>query len=264
MAAVKPRKKATIVSGVAHAPTGVSGASSAKPFSGVPVTQPIAPAKPALAAVPKIAAGPPPATLTSTSDRNAANYSYGTMMGDTNSQLRSLAAQFGGAPQVTQYGYDPTGRKDTESTLDVAPNQPGSTMEVLLRNLGLTQGGINDTAESQNTFFGSRRVGDLGDADKQYQGDVATAKRTYDDAVSALTTALLTGRGTRNQNLTNADIADVQAAASTPPEAQAASPPNQPGYLDSSGFHSTILSPTTTGLINQWITSANKKKPKKK
>lgn len=233
-----PRKKTTVNAYGGKAPntiqTGLSRkASSAAPTSAPKVTQPVAPTAPKLAAVPQIAAAPPPPSLQSTSDRNTANYDYGTSMGDVNSQLRSLAAQYGGAPQVTQYGYDANkgAGGDTQSTLDVAANQPGSTLEVLARNLGLTKGNINDTNEAQNTFFSSRRISDLGNADSQYTGDAAAAKRTYDDAVSALTTAILQGRGTRNTNLTNADIADAQAAAQTTPEAQSTTPAAPPGTI---------------------------------
>lgn len=273
MATVKPKRKTSVVSAYGSAPKGVSGASKPVGFTGATkpatagVTQPPRPAAPALAAVPKIAVGPPPPSVQTTSDRNSTNYSYGTMLGDTNSQIRSLAAQFGGAPQVTQYGFDPTkgyGGADTETKLDVAPNQPGSTMEVLLRNLGLTKGNINDTNEADNTFFSSRRLGQLGAADTQFTGDAAAAKRQYDDAMGALVTAILQGRGTRNQNWAQADITDAQAAAATPPEAQAVNPAATPGYLNPQGqfVSGGISSPGTTSLINQWISQS--KKPKKK
>lgn len=224
--AVKPRRKASVVATKLPAkPTaGVKRTPAQLSFKPAAPTQPVAPAAPKLATVPQLAVAPPSPSVQTAADRNTTNYQYGTLMGDTNTQLRSLAAQFGGAPKVTQYGYDPNTRKDTETSLDVAANQPGSTMEVLLRNLGLTKGNINDTAESQNTFFSSRRLGNLGSADTQYQGDVGAAKRAYDDAVQALNTAILTGRGTRNTNLTNADITDQQAAAATAPQAQASAP----------------------------------------
>lgn len=274
MATKKPRK-ATTISAYGNAPKGSSGVSKPRTFTGAkppapkPPTQPPTPAAPALAAVPKVASGPPPASLQSGADRISTNYQYGTTVGDVNTQLRSLAAQYGAAPKVTQYGYDPTKNVggaygDTQTTLDVAPNQPGSTMEALLRNLGLTKGNVNDTNLAQNTFFGSRRIGQLGDADSQFTGDSAAAKRAYDDAVNALINGpngILAARGVRNTNLTNADIADQQAALAVPPEpvaetpyaapAAPAEPP--PPTISAGGSHSQ----GTTG-------GPQKKKPKKK
>jgi hypothetical protein len=269
MATVKPRKISawggkspnSMATNVGKRPTAPTGPKAPT------VTQPPQPKAPTLAAVPPIATGPPPPTLQTTADRNQAGYDYGTLVGSTNTQLRSLAQQFGGAPKVLQYGFDPNNpRGDSQSEVDVASMSPGSTMEVLLRNLGLTKGGIDDSNEANNTFFSSRRLSDLGAADKQYSGDAAAAKRAYDDAVNALTTAILTGRGTRNANFSAADLADVQSAAAAKPEAQAAAGPSpQAGYLDASGHFVSqgISSPQTTSLINKWI-DQSKKKPKKK
>lgn len=274
MATKRVAKKATTISAYGSAPRGSSGVSKPRTFTGAapvpkPPTQPPTPAAPALAAVPKIAAGPPPASLQTGADRINTNYQYGTTVGDVNTQLRSLAAQYGAAPKVTQYGYDPTKNVggaygDTTTTLDVAPNQPGSTMEALLRNLGLTKGNVNDTNLAQNTFFGSRRLGQLGDADSQFAGDSGAAKRAYDDAVNALINGpngILAARGVRNTNLTNADIADQQAALAVPPEPSApepaAPPPPEPIYdgpsVSAGGSHSQ----GTTG-------GSQKVKPKKK
>lgn len=281
MALVKPRKKASVVSAYGSAPKGSSGVSKAVPFTGAPkkpaapVTQPAAPAKPALAAAPKAAVAAPPASVQTGADRNNSNYQYGVGMGDVNSQLRSLAAQFGGAPKVTQYGYDPAlnangGYGDTQTSLDVAANQPGSTLEVLLRNLGLTKQNIDDTNAAQNTFFSSRRVGDLGSADSQYTGDVGAAKRAYDDAVNALINGpggILAMRGTRNQNLSQADITDQQAAANTPPEAQATDPAAAPiDWAAVQAAFGGVPSISAGGSQAQATTGGPqlKKKPKKK
>lgn len=239
MALVKPKKKTTVSAWGGKAPnsiaSGASRALSAKPvgFSAPSagtkptVTQAPKPVAPTLAPVPKIAVGPPAPTLQSGADRINTNYSYGNTVGDINTQLRSLAAGYGAAPKVTQYGYDPTKGSggDTASELDVAGNQPGSTMEVLMRNLGLTKGNINDSNLADNTFFSSRRLDQLGSADAGFAGDAAAAKRAYDDAVGALTAQLLGARGTRNTNLSAADIADIQNAASAPPEAQSGNAP---------------------------------------
>lgn len=271
MASVKPRKS---ISAYGERPIGgVTRNTPPRPVAPPPKppTQPAAPAAPALAAVPKIQSGPPPPTLQSGADRNSTNYAYGTTLGDVNSQLRSLAAQYGAAPQVTQYGYDATKGLggDTQTALDVAPNQPGSTMEALMRNLGLTKGNIDDTNLAQNTFFGSRRVDQLGAADKQFSGDAAAAKRAYDDAVNALINGpggILAARGTRNQNLTNADIADTQAAAATTPEPAAAAPydpwndPNVDWNAVKAAFGPQQPVPTLSAGGSQ----AQKKKPKKK
>jgi hypothetical protein len=270
MALVKPKKKPTPM---VSAWGGLSR-SYVRPTSKAPTaprstpaapTQPPKPVAPTLAPVPKpIATGPPPPSLQTTADRNAAKYDYSTYQGGVNDQLRSLGAQFGGAPQVQQFGYDANG--DSSQGLEIQANAPGSTMEVLMRNLGLQKQNIDDTNLGDNTFFSSRRLGQLGSADQGYTGDVAAAQREYESAVNNLITGLMGARGTRDTNLSQADINDWQAAQQAPPEAQQpvdqpTAPSQQPGYVDAGGtFHSTILNPGTTSLINQWLAQTRKKK----
>lgn len=220
-------------------------------------------------------------TLQSTADRTAANYDYGVTMGDVNRQLRDLAAGYGGAPQVTQFGYNPDQPgSDSQSMLGVTPDQPGSTTEVLSRNLGLTKGGIDQTANNANTYFSGLRLTNLGNADKDYQGQLADAQRAYESAMGQLITAMTGARGTRNQNLTNADIADIQAAAARQPEAQQVAapevappggppPPNEGGPAYSAwvnGPHEgSPLPQNTWDAIAQWHNqSLTPKKPKRK
>lgn len=188
---------------------------------GMNTTAPTAPI-PKYGQVPKPMATPPPsASLQTTLDRNVTRQQYGTGMGDTNFAIRNLAAGYGLAPSVVQYGYDPGSNADTQTQLSIAQNQPGSTAEVLARNLALQHGNIDDNAELSNTFFSGRRLNELTSADDQYRGDLAQAQRDYEQALATLTGGLLSAQTTRNTNLSQADINDATAAVQAPPEAQA-------------------------------------------
>lgn len=226
---LKPRKKITygkpVLPKINKGGTSLGGA--------VSPTQPKAPAPFTPAAAPAAKVTPPPApTLASQSDRIGAREGYGGTVADVNSQMRNLASNYGFAPSVVQFGWDPNaawdpvsqtfGGADTQSELDVTKSQPGSTADVLLRNLQGSQRSIDETANSQNTFFSSRRLEDRGRADTDYGAQIAQAKRDYDEAVRTLTNSITQGRSGRNQTFRNADIADIQNVTATPPENQAA------------------------------------------
>lgn len=225
---------------------------------------PAAPAAPKLTPVPaaKVAVGPPMPSLQTTSDRNAARYDFGVTIGDINRQARELAMSYGGAPQALQYGYaqapDGGAWGDTTSQATIGQNAPGSQLEVMLRNLGLTKQNIDDVNTGQNTFMSGRRLTQLGAADTDYNAQVAEAKRQYDAAIGQLTTAYQQSMGTRNQNLTNADNADAAAAAAAAIEPQAAAPPpDQPLPGEIGGGPATYGNVTGeyTGELQPWGTN---------
>lgn len=209
-------------------------------------TQPPVPAPFTPATVPTPQVTPPPApTLQSESDRIGAREGYGFTMNDANSQLRSLAAQFGLAPKVVQFGYDPNSNADTQTDLGVAANQPGSTADVLMRNLQGQQRNIDETSNSGNTYFSSRRLQDRGLAETDYGAQLAQAQRAYDEAIASLTNSILQARSSRQGTFRLADIADIESARAAEPEAQSgplAPAPPPPGMTQNpyGGF-----SPTT-------------------
>lgn len=215
-------------------------------------TQPKAPAPFVPAAPPAApkATAPPAPTLTSASDRTGAREGYGTIVADVNAQARNYAANYGLAPSVVQYGWNPEGTTnafgDTSTELvtpgfDPTHPTPGSTGDVLLRNLQGSEQNIDETAMAGNAYFSGRRVDQRGKAETDYGAQIAQAKRDYDEAMRQLGTTITSGRSSRDTTFRNADIADIQAAAAVTPEAQApdptpaapaAAPPPAPGTLE--------------------------------
>lgn len=190
---------------------------------------------------------PPMPSLRTTQDRIAARSDFTGRMGDINQQLRNLAANYGGVDKVLQFGFNPDAwnRDDpsgmfSSSDLGVQASQPGSVLETLLRQLNANKQNINDTALGQNTFFSSKRIGDLGLADSDYAGQVAQAKRDYDNAIANLLREMTGAQGTLTTNLSNADITDIDAANAAAPEAQASGPMTGQEILNSLPFNLEI------------------------
>lgn len=196
--------------------------------------KPPAPFTPAAAPAP-IVHPPPQPSYASQSDRLGAREGYGGTVADVNAQMRNLAANYGFAPSVTQFGWNPEGTTnafgDTQTEAAVTPNAPGSTADVLLRNLQGQQRNIDETALAQNTFFSGRRLDDRGRADTDYGAQVAQAQRDFQEAIRTLTNSITQGRSSRDQTFRNADEADRAAAQAAPPEAQAAAPPPMNPYF---------------------------------
>lgn len=186
---------------------------------------------------------PPMPSLQSTQDRIAARNDFSGAMGNINQQLRNLAANYGGVDKILQFGFNPDAwdRNNpngmfSSSELGVQANQPGSTLETLLRQLNSTKQGVNEAATAGNTFFSGKRINDLGIADTEYAGQVAQARRDYEAAVAQLMDAMTGAQGTLSSNLNNADIADIGAANATNPEAQASGPMSGQEILNSLPF----------------------------
>lgn len=190
------------------------------------------PAAPNLQQVPAIGAGGAPVGLQSSSDRIASREGYGLGMNEVNRRIMDAAMRYGGASSVQQFGYDPTSGADTSSALGVTTNpEDNSALSVIARNAALQGRNIDETAGSQNTFFSTRRLGDLQEVNSDADRQRVAAKQEYDSAIADYVNQLMGLRSSRDESFRNADISDIAAAAQNEPTnqiPQPASPPRPP------------------------------------
>jgi len=218
----------------------------------VPKPKPAAPRATSPARAPAATVGAPAApprttpipvpTLENVSSRIASGASYGSTLSDINRQLRQLSSTFGGAPSFTQFGYTPASGlnysdpanlanygTDTSSTVAndaYAGGKPpvGSQVEVLGRNLENLQRDINNNSLGLGNWFSSVHQQNLGQAQSDYDANMAQAKRAYDDAVAALINQLTGAQGTRNTDIRNSILGDISAAAASTPQPEQTTP----------------------------------------
>lgn len=132
--------------------------------------------------------------------------------------------RYGGAPQVQQFGYDPTGG-DTSQLLGVTTNpDDNSAMSTIQREAALASRGIDQSQNAQNTFFSSNRLSALSENDKTASRRRLEAQQEYESAVADLVNQLMAARNNRESGLRGASIADIQAAESVEPPAAVAQP----------------------------------------
>jgi hypothetical protein len=183
-----------------------------------------APPKPVAQVVPSIGAGGAPVSLESQSDRIGARENYGIGMNTVNRNLMDAALRYGGVNQVQQFGYDSTGA-DTSMNLGVtASPEDNSALSVIARNAAAEGKNIDETAGTDNTFFSSRRLGDLQNVNNEADRQRISAKQEYDAAISDYINQLLGLRSSRDESLRGASIADIQAAMQNAPTNQIPQP----------------------------------------
>lgn len=200
------------------------------PIAKAPAPKSVVPPPPALQTAAPIAIplGPPPQSLTSASDRVSAREGYNLGLSGVNRALMAAALRYGGAPTVQQFGYDPTG-KDTSSLLGVTTNpEDNSALSVIRRNAELSSKNIDEATGAENTFFSSKRLGDLGDVNNDADRQRIEAKAEYDAAIADYLSQLTGMRGTRDEAFRNADIADILAAQEAEARNQLATPAPEP------------------------------------
>jgi hypothetical protein len=176
-----------------------------------------APPKPTLQQVPGIAQSGAPVTMASTSDRISAREGYGQGLNSINRALMQAAMAYGGVNSVQQFGYDPSGG-DTSSALGVTIN-PGdnSALSVIARNAAAQNKNIDETAGAENTFFSTRRLGDLQNVNSDADRQRAAAKAEYEANIADYLNQLTGLRSSRDESFRNADIADIEAARQNEP-----------------------------------------------
>jgi hypothetical protein len=253
----KPRRKPTRPT-FTHPVRPPSPARSPAPKPPTPV------AVPQLAAKPAAVGGPPPLSAEGETARIAARQGYGITMNDVNRQLRELATSFGGAPEVQQFGYNPTadprsiGSDVTTKLGGIATFNPNDTslgktrgmsmgsykgslnqnnaMASLYRNLFEGQKFNEQSHVADNTFFSGMTLEDQARTQTEHDRGVAQAKSDYDSAVGNLTTQIQgaqLGRNTSIQEANNAEAAAEaerrrQAAAQAAADAASAAPAASP------------------------------------
>jgi hypothetical protein len=195
-------------------------------------------------------------------------------MGDINYQLREAAQQYGGSPQVLQFGYggqDPNHPGvflDSSSQLGVNTNDPNSALAIIQRNQEAQQRAQNENSNQHNTFFsGLNLKGQQMIVDEQDR-QRAQAYQDYMDAVHRLTTALEGLRGSRNESYRNANAADLTTAAALPPEAQSddagAAPPTAPAVPATPTTPTQAPIPQGSSHKTLYVKSKKKKARRKK
>lgn len=222
------------------------------PAPGVGGIGAVAPPKPTLQAVPGIGVGGAPIGLQTSSDRISAREGYGLGMNDINRRIMAAAMAYGGVNNVQQFGYDPTSGADTSSTLGVTVNpEDNSALSVIARNAALQGKNIDETAGAENTFFSSRRLGDLqtvnSDADRQR----AAAKSDYDAAIADYLSQLTGLRSSRDESFRNATIADIQAAMENAPTNQIPQPMSSPVRMAAAHVPAATKKPTKKATMSK-------------
>lgn len=185
--------------------------------------------KPSTPAVPPDAIGPPE-TLRGAAERINSSGGYNLTMAEVNRRLMEAAMRYGGAPTVQQFGLGPEGQ-DISSVAGVTTN-PGdaSTMSTITRNLGEVNKHVDQSSNAQNTFFSSKRIGDLQENSNEAARARQQALAEYQSLVSDLVSQLLGARGERDAGHREANIMDIEAAQQLPPPAATpqAGPPAAP------------------------------------
>lgn len=194
-----------------------------KPTVGTPGTGGLAapaPPKPTLQTVPTLGMAAAPITMSSQSDRISAREGYGQGVNSVNRALMDAAMNYGGVTSVQQFGWDPTGG-DTSSLANVSSNpEDNSALSVIARNAALQNKNIDETSGAENTFFSTRRLGDLQNVNSEADRQRVAAKQQYDSAVADYISQLTGLRSSRDESFRNADIADLQAALQNDPTNQ--------------------------------------------
>lgn len=204
----KKKPKLSFGTGFA-APAPKAKAPVAKAPSGAPVNGP----------PPAGILGPAPPTLQGESNRIDAGENYGLAQTGINQQLMQAAMRYGGAPMVQQFGFNPNGSDSSTMVGITGSPDDNSTLSTIARQAKLAATGIDQGQNSQNTFFSGNRLNALQTNQDDAARARATAKAEYDAAVSELVNQLLGARSTRDSAKRNADIGDINYAASQEPEA---------------------------------------------
>lgn len=221
----KPKPKPRVVKPKPVAPAPKPAAPTSTP--GVVPTGP--PGTPSIAAPSGVLQAP--LTGGGTATRAGAREQYGFSLAEVNRRLRDLAFQYGGAPQVQQFAYDPGADPrgvgtDTSSMMAVSQNDPNSVVETLRRNLGLQNRGIGDAHESDNTFFSGLRLRDLNEAEAESQRNLAAQRTQYEQAVADLVSQLQGAQGSRNDAFNQINAQEAQDYAALLAQAQTAAAPD--------------------------------------
>lgn len=222
--AVRPPSKPTLATPSLRKPS--TPATSVRPAAPTPQARPTI-------AVPL---APPPQSMQSASDRTGAWEQYGLGVSNVNRALMEAAQRYGGVDSAAQFGVN-----DLTSSVGVTHNpQDNSALSVIQRNAAEASKNVDENAGADNTFFSTRRLGDLQNINSDADRQRIAAKAEYDAAVADYTSQVLGLRSSRNEGLRNADIADILAAQQNAPvnqipqaaPAQAAAPAAKPKVVN--------------------------------
>lgn len=144
--------------------------------------------------------------------RTDAQTNYGLSVNDINRQLLQAALKYGGDPTAALYNLE-----GSISPTAVQTNDPNSSLAQIARAQKDNTKSMEDALTQNNTFFSGMHLTQQQDINDQESRDKSQALRDYQDAVAQLQGGFATANAGYNSELRNANLDDINQAASYEP-----------------------------------------------